>query len=226
MKVAEGWRIPTMRIYPELYDDIKKLYEKFGQKEVDQETVAQLWGHKSAKSSQFRVVKLGSLRSYKLIGGRGKIRVSNLGKRLTYPENEGELMDAIVEAVRNIPLWKTFFDTFTEKGEDLPADTLWMNLRQIIGEDRLPPEEAKNKAKIVRKAYFEDLKYYKPEFKPKEEKHKLEPDKIDKDTAIPERFEEFKFGNIRIWLPKEGTQEAWKKSKKMMDIYLGIEEED
>ena len=99
MKIVKGWKIPRMRLYPELFDNIKKLYDKFGQAEVDQETVAQLWGHKSAKSSQFRVVKLGSLRSYGLIEGRGKLRVSNLGKRLTYPETDLEVNDAIVEAV-------------------------------------------------------------------------------------------------------------------------------
>ena len=37
-----------------------------------------------------------------------------------------------------------------------PKDTLWMDLRRIVGEDKLPPEEAKNKARIIRKAYFED----------------------------------------------------------------------
>ena len=104
-----------MRIYPELHDDIKKLYGKFGQSEVDQETVAQLLGHKSGRSSTYRVYKLGSLRSYGLIEGRGKIRVTDLGKRLTYPENDEEYVKAIVEAVRNIPLWKIFFDDFTSQ---------------------------------------------------------------------------------------------------------------
>lgn len=121
-------------------------------------------------------------------------------------------------------MWKTFFDTFTEKGKDLPTDTLWMNLRQIVGEDKLPPEAAKIKAKILRKAYFEDIKYYKPEFKPKKEEDELEPDKVNKNLAISKGLEEFKFGSVKILLPKEETIEAWKKTKKMMDIYLGIEE--
>jgi hypothetical protein len=162
MKFAENWEIPNMRIYPELYDDIKKLYEKFGQSEVDQEIAAQLWGHKSAKSSQFSFSKLGSLREYGLIEGRGKIRVSDLGKKLTYPQNDEELSEAIVLTISRIPLWKLFFDTFTAKGKDIPTDTLWMDLRQIIGEDKLPPEKAKIVADFVRKAYLEDIKYYKP----------------------------------------------------------------
>ena len=179
MKIVEGWEIPKMRLYPELFDDIKKLYGKFGQSEVDQETVAQLWGHKSAKSSQFNFVKLGSLRTYRLIEGRGKIKISDLGRRLTYPKNEKESNDAILEAIKNIPLWTILFDTFTVKGVDLPTDTFWMNLRQIVGEDKLPPEEAKKTAKIVRKAYFEDVKYYKRDLDVKKERDKMNGGKID-----------------------------------------------
>jgi hypothetical protein len=189
MKIAEGWEIPTMRLYPELYDDVKKLYGKFGQSEVDQETVARLWGHKSAKSSQFRVVKLGSLRSYGLIEGRGKIRVSDLGRRLTYPKNEKEAMDAIVEAIKNIPLWRALFDTFTANGKDLPTDTFWMDLRRIVGEDKLPPEESQNKAEIVRKAYLEDIRYYKPVIEAKMEAKMVstptQPTRIDKSVPTP-----------------------------------------
>jgi hypothetical protein len=33
-----------------------------------------------------------------------------------------------------------------------------MDLRQIVGEDKLSPEDAKTKAELARKAYFEDLK--------------------------------------------------------------------
>lgn len=184
MKIVTGWKIPLMRLYPELYDDVKKLYGKFGQDEVDQENVAQLWGHKSAKSSQFAFVKLGSLRRYGLIEGRGKIKVSDLGRRLTYPKNDKEGNDAIVDAIKKVPLWKILFDSYTAKGEDLPTDTFWMDLRRIVGEDKLPPEEAKKTAKKVRKAYFEDLKYFKPGFKPTGEKEKLETGKIDTSTAI------------------------------------------
>ena len=95
-------------------------------------------------------------------------------------------MKAIVETVRKIPLWKWLFDTFTSEGKDIPTDTLWMDLRQLVGEDKLPPEDAKNKAELIRKAYFEDLKYYKPEFKPKKEEKDLSAGKVDIPTAISE----------------------------------------
>ena len=38
-------------------------------------------------------------------------------------------------------------------------------------------------------------------------------DKINTNITIPVGLEEFRFGDIRIWLPTEGTQEAWNKKK-------------
>jgi hypothetical protein len=228
MDIAEDWSIPDMRIYPELYDDVKKLYGKFGQGEVDQETVAQLWGHKSAKSSQFRVTKLGCLRAYGLIEGRGRIRVSTLGKNLTYPQNEEELMRAIVESIKKIPLWKWLFDTFTSKGRDVPTDTLWMDLRQLVGEDKLPPEDAQNKAESMRKAYFEDLKYYKADFKPQNEGKKLKPDNVDSSLSIPEGV----LGRVSVKdagfidVKDKTTYEIAKAYLKLVAEKLGIKEKD
>ncbi len=228
MEIAEGYSIPDMRIYPELYDDVKKLYGKFGQSEVDPETVAQLWGHKSSKSSQFRVTKLGSLRAYGLIEGRGKIRVSTLGKSLTYPQNDEELMKAIVETVKKIPLWKWFFDKFTAKGKDIPTDTLWMDLRQLVGEDKLPPEDAKNKAELVRKAYFEDLKYYKADFKPQNGDEHLPTDKVDSNLSISEgtlgRVSVKDAGFIDV--KDKATYEIAKAYLRLFAEKLGIKEKD
>ncbi len=210
-----------MRLYPDLFDDVKKLYGKFGQSEVDQEAVAQLWGHKSAKSSQFSFVKLGSLRDYGLIEGRGKVKVSDLGRRLTFPKNDVEGNDAIVETIKNVPLWRTLFDNYTAKGEDLPTDTFWMDLRRIVGEDKLPPEEAKNEAKIVRKAYFEDLRYFKRDIKPEKEEEEMETGKIDTSTATSLSVD--RQANIVADLMKEGAYDIAKnfidfiKQKKTQD---------
>jgi len=197
-----------MRLYPELFDDVKKFYGKFGQSEADQEAVARLWGHKSPKSSQFSYVKLGSLRDYGLIEGRGKIKVSDLGKRLTFPQSDKEGNDAIVEAIKNVPLWKRLFDNYTAKDEDLPIDTFWMDLRQIVGEDNLPPEEAENKAKIVRKAYFEDLRYFKRDIKPEKEDDKMETGKIDISKANSPTVD--RQANIVADLMKEGAYDIAK----------------
>jgi len=221
MKIVTGWKIPRLRLYPELFDNVKKLYGKFGQSEVDQDTVAQLWGHKSAKSSQFRFVKLGALRAYGLIEGRGKIKISNLGRQLTFPKDDEEGNKAIVETIKNVPLWKKLFDTYTSKGEDLPTDTFWMDLRRIVGEDKLPPEEAKTTAKIVRKAYFEDLKYYRPEIEAKKGETGMESRNIDTSKATSPSID--RQANIVADLMKEGAYDIAKtfidfiKQKKKQD---------
>lgn len=98
---------------------------------------------------------------------------------MVYPQNDEELSDAIIKVISRIPLWKYFFDNFTAKGEDLPTDTLWMDLRQIIGEDKLPPEDAKIKASLVRKAYLDDIKYYRPVKKEIQGGSKVDPDIVD-----------------------------------------------
>jgi len=98
-------------------------------------------------------------------------------------QNDKEGNEAIVNAIKNVPLWKTLFDNYPSKGKDLPTDTFWMDLRRIVGEDKLPPEEAKTKAEIVRKAYFEDIKYYKPEIEAKKGETGMESGKIDTSKA-------------------------------------------
>ena len=163
-----GEYIPDMRLYPELVDGVKKLYGKFGSNDVDQETVAQLMGHKSASSSQWRVVRLRCLKDYRLVEGRGKIRVTDVGKRLTQGDSK-EQIDALVESVTSISFWNKLFEKYTKIGKPLPTDNFWMDLRQIIGEDKLSPDEAKSKAEKVRKAFLEDVMYYKPIERPEKE---------------------------------------------------------
>jgi len=131
-----------------------------------------------------------------------------LGKRLTFPQSDKEGNDAIVEAIKNVPLWKRLFDNYTAKDEDLPIDTFWMDLRQIVGEDNLPPEEAENKAKIVRKAYFEDLRYFKRDIKPKKEDDKMETGKIDSSKANSPTLD--RQANIVADLMKEGAYDIAK----------------
>jgi len=59
-----------------------------------------------------------------------------------------------------------------------------MDLRRIVGEDKLAPEEAKNKAEIVKKAYLEDIKYYRPDKKLDLEGNEKMEGKIDGSLSI------------------------------------------
>lgn len=207
-----------MRLYPMLVEATKKIYEKFKSDEAtNQLTVAQLIGHKSV-SGGF-LTKLACMRAYGLIEKRG-LKVTDVGKRLTYGATEEERDKALEEAILNIPLWKEFFSRW---GVNPPAVDFWVDLGKITG---LEAPDAQKAEKIVRNAYLDDIRYLKVQKEPeKGGKGMGEQDQIDTSKAKPATLEEIKFGEtIRIWLPKENTQEAWKKAKRMIDIYLGVEE--
>jgi len=84
---------------------------------------------------------------------------------LSYPENQQEQNEGLIEAITKVELWKLIYEKYTAEGLDLPSD-FWTDIRVWTG---LPPEEAKNKTEIVRKVYFEDIKYIRPIIEPKTE---------------------------------------------------------
>ncbi|MCZ7400121.1 MAG: hypothetical protein O8C62_10700 [Candidatus Methanoperedens sp.] len=219
--------IPKYRLQS-LIDDTKKIYEQFNGRESEPEYIAHTLGHQP-KSGSF-VQKLADMRSYGLIDRRGKISVSELGKKITYG-TESEKTEALDKILRNIPLWGIFLDKF---GVNIKEETFWVDLAQITGVERL---EAQTKANEVRKAYLEDVRYYKPVEKAQElpEPKNPIPEPLDKsenkmidhperveasveDKVRPESIEEIKFGDIRIWIPKQNAK-AVIMAKKLLELY-------
>ena len=176
MKIGK-YDIPDMRLYPTLVEATKKIYEKFTSEEAtNQLTVAQLLGHKSV-SGGF-LMKLASLRAYGLIEKRG-IRVTDIGKRLTYGATEEERNEALKEAILNIPLWKEFYSRWEV---NLPSVDFWVDLGKTTG---LEAPDAQKVEKLVRNAYLDDVKYLKPEKKPEKEEIEVTAEsKIDTSKAI------------------------------------------
>lgn len=152
--------VPDMRLYPQLAEATKKIYEKFGSEEAtDTLTVAKLLGHKSDRSgSYFR--KMSCLRSYGLVDKRG-IKVTDVGKRLTYGVTEQERNEALKEALFHIPLWKEFYSRW---GKQLPPVNFWVDLAKITG---LEAPDAQRIEGNVKSAYLDDIRYLKPVEKPK-----------------------------------------------------------
>jgi len=213
--------IPTFHLQPNLVEATKILYETFKSDEApDLLTAAKLLGHKTDKSGGF-LTKLADLRSYGLLTSRG-IKVTDLGKKLTFGISDEEKNEAFKEALLNIPLWKEFYSKF---GKTLPTSNFWAKLTEITG---LEAPDAQKVEENVRNAYLADFQYVKEAKKPEDEESRMgEQGRIDTSTAKPPTLEELKFGdNVRIWLPKENIKETWKKAKKMIDIYLGIEKSE
>jgi DNA-binding PadR family transcriptional regulator len=173
-----NYEIPDMRLHPTLYEATKLIYEKFKSDEVkDMNLVATLLGHKSANSGSF-YLKLAQLRAYGLIEKRG-VKVTDIGKKLTYGITEEEKNEALKAAILNIPLWKEFYSRW---GVELPNGNFWVDLAKITG---LEAPDAKNVVETVRKAYLEDVRYLKAVEKPKEERFGMaEETKIDTSVAI------------------------------------------
>lgn len=221
------FEVPDMRLHPTPINDVKKMYSKFGQKDVDYTTLASVLGHKSARSGSF-TSKMSAMRTYNLIDGRGKVRVTETGRKIAQiPPNPKELNAGLIEVIKNIPLWNELYEKFTKVGEDLPSVDFWLVLREIC---HISPEEAQNKAEMIRKAYLEDIKdiesskggdsYMEDQitsFEPSASQGKIEP--------IISGALSFRNGGIELKIPKEGLKEKWEKYKKMIDIYLEAEVE-
>lgn len=206
MKVG-SYEYPDYRLFPTAVEATKIIFDKFkGESAPDNATVAALWGHKSVSGSVLS--KLGALRSYGLLEKRG-IKVTDLGKSITYPTNDDEKNEAVKQAILNIPLWAELYRKF---GVNLPKENFWVDLRQITGLEA--PDSQKN-AELVRNDYMEDVKYLNivnkpsPPVDPKPVQTRIEgaddrkKDDMDTTQVITPRsgsipFAQFQFGESKV----------------------------
>ena len=146
------YTVPNLRLYPMLVEAVKLLYNEFSLNDIDNlDTAAKVLGHVSAKSGAF-LQKVATLRAYGLLEGRGKVRVTGLGRALAYPTSREEEAKAIEEAIKNIPLWRELYSRF---GIELPKENFWATLAEVAG---LDDDEAHDKEEWVRRAYLTDTR--------------------------------------------------------------------
>lgn len=198
--------IPEMRLYPTLVEDTKKLYENFKSEEAtDLLTVAQLLGHKTDRSGAF-LRKLACLRAYGLIEKRG-VKVTELGKKLTYDPSEDERNKALKAIIFNIPLWKEFYGKWEANP---PSSNFWVELTKITG---LEAPDAKKVEEIVRNSYLDDVRYLKQTKEVEKGDLGMErPDQVDVTAAIIE----VKVGGYYQKLPY--TEDGIKLAKGFLDL--------
>ena len=170
------YTIPDVRLYPTLVEATKLIYDKYPSEEVtDMKVLANLLGHKTEKSGTF-LAKMTFMRAYGLIEGRGSVKVSEIGKKLTYGADENERMQALEKALLNIPLWKEFY---TRWGVNLPNGNFWVDLAKIAV---LEAPQAQTLSESVRKAYLDDFRYLK--VPSKEERHLEKPQEPISPTTV------------------------------------------
>lgn len=207
-----------------MIEDTKKIYDKFPNEEVESEFIAHAISYKPTGGA-FKQ-RLADLRLYGLIEGRGKIKVSELGKMATYG-HETEKTDAFEKIIRKVPLWSIFLDKYKVS---IKEENFWIDLAKITGVER---PVAQTKAGFIRTAYMEDVKYLKPVEKTLElsnsvpqvsetfnrsEKNMVDQQGEQNQGVESESIEEIKFSNIRIWIPK-GDAKAISMAKKLLDLY-------
>lgn len=154
MKIGK-FDVPVLRLYPTLVDNTKAIYDKFHDAEAtDMNVVAQLCGHKTANSGAW-FEKRAAFNAYHLTEGRGGLRVSDIGKKLAYPnpKNPAETGEAVKAAVLSIPLWQELFSKY---GASLPASNFWVDLANIAS---IPAPEAQKVEKWVQNAYSDDIRH-------------------------------------------------------------------
>jgi len=204
-----SYSIPDVRLFPDLVEATRKIYDTYPNEEVsDTNALAQLLGHKSEKSGTF-LTKMTCLRTYGLIEGRGTVRVSEIGKKITFGQSE-EKAEATRKVILGIPLWNELFAKF---GVNLPTDNFWAQLAKIAG---LEAPEAQRVSEQVRKAYLADIHYL-----PQTGGKKIEPTDKEKEPEKVGDTETFMIpGGAKAVLPKEGMEEAWGKLSRTVNAYF------
>jgi len=215
-----SYSIPEMRLFPSPIEAVKTMYNKFETKEVDYTTLASVLGHKSSRSGSF-TAKTTVLRAYNLIDGRGKVHVTETGRKIADPaSSESVRNDGMIEALTAIPLWKDIFAKYTKAGKELPASDFWLVLREIC---LVSSEEAQNKSELVRKAYLEDISKIRPPTKTGGDSNMNDQGQQGGGQMPAIEMISFRDGGVELRLPKENLGATWEKAKQMIDIYLGIQ---
>lgn len=178
-----NYSIPKLRLFPNIYNDVKLIYENYKLEEVPDENVAaKLLGHTKA-SGGYWFSKRADMRLYGLLEPR-KFKLTLLAQKLTVMTEEDK-QEATEQAILNIPLWKELHSNF---GAKLPDSNFWVQLQRITG---LDPLEAQKHAEIVRKAYLEDIRHIKPVKEEIQGGPEVEPNIVDtSNTTTTQEFGE------------------------------------
>ncbi|MEM2518640.1 MAG: hypothetical protein QXO49_06780 [Candidatus Bathyarchaeia archaeon] len=167
--------------------DARKIYDRFKDEMVNADLISETIGYRGGTF----LTRLASLRKYGLVTSKGKVGITELGKKITYPANKDEELEAIKEAVANVELFRCFYERF---GLELPKEKFWVNLVSITGAEA---PEAQAKADIIRKIYEESVA-------PLAIKPEVTPEKRPSKVAVTEHdFAIFETDDFKIQIRKD-----------------------
>jgi hypothetical protein len=142
--------IPEVRLEPDAIRDIKRIYNEIKKGEIQTNDLAKMLGYSAPNSGKF-YSRISSLVDYGLLEGRGRYRVTQLGREISYiAGDEAYKRDLYKKAVFNVPLWKTIHDRYPDQ---LP-ENFWYVLKNITEVDAPDIHKVENE---IRKRYLEDM---------------------------------------------------------------------
>jgi len=135
-------------------DSAKKIVETYSNKSFKMASLANTLGHKTEKSGTF-LLKLGDLRRYKLIDGRGEFTASELAKKIAHPLNEGERIAKTREMIFNVAIFKQLYDVF-QSNKTPSLEEIQAQLLNITNIDRA---ELPKISEEIRKLYIDAVSH-------------------------------------------------------------------
>lgn len=217
--------IPEYRMSSGLLSDLKTLFEKFGREEIELPTVSEVLGHKSPRSGTF-LYKIAAFRAYGLADGRGKIAVTEIGENIVFKKDDDvSYNNALVSAIKKIPLWNFLFEKYTKNSKDIKEDDFWLDLKDNC---ELTIEQAKKLAPEILKSYREDTRLINMSLLlEKKESHTTQsvPSKSHNLDTVDKQNDDMlivSYGKYNVTLPKEFSEreEVGEILKSMIDLSL------
>jgi len=192
----------------ESVNDAKRIYDRFKDEEVDPKLISETIAYRGGAF----ISRLAALRKYGLVSPRGRIRITDLGKKITYPPSRDEELSAVEEAAKNVELFKVLYDKF---GIELPKEKFWVNLVNITGAEA---PDAQAKEDTIRQIYMDSIKplmYIEKIGKPEKRGTFEEPEPTF--ATLEPDFATFETEDFKIQIRKDlGTVEFAK--TKLMDV--------
>lgn len=144
--------------------------------------------------------KMAALRDYRLVEGRGTLRVTPIGERIILPKSPAEAAGAACQAFISIPL---FEELDLRLGDEVPDLDRFAILLGEVTRDRI---QARRKAPSIRRYYAD----YLPFLREANATNALEEDEtppVPDRHIIPNRPEpiELKAGSIHLQLPRSAA---------------------
>lgn len=219
------YSIPDTRLFPETIQDVKTVYDSIQSGETTSLDLAKILGYTSNTTGAY-YKRLSSLTGYGLIEKGAKFRVSELGKRIAYPESDYDKKLAIKDSILHIPLWAELFRKYDKNP---PAENFWVQIKGITGIESPTAQKAESQ---IRKWYMEDvaqisddvIKEIKGQGSEKDQTKSLS-SKEDNTKSMSQQLispdqEKLEFGGSVLLLPKKDLKKEWEKLQKYMKIYL------